>query len=378
MNDKHYFIIAGSTLQYNFVQEVKEAGFIVHVFDYNPECRCAKIADYFHCISIDKKEEILKIAKKYNPVAVQTVACEVGNISACWVGEKLGLKNNSYETALNTTDKSRMKDIFAKHDIANAKYLRFNISEEINTDNISLPVVIKPADRSAGRGVTLVKNNSQLKPAIDLAYSESISKNILFEEVLTGEQYSIETISCNGEHQIVAFTEEYLDGSENFIENQQMIPARLNPADSKELERFIYKVLDVFEIKFGCCHIEVKKTSQGFKIIEIASRMGGWRDVLVKYALGVNFNKLLLDASLGIKPQIICKNNNYALVKMIFTQKEYDFYTKLKSEFPDKIVHDEVSKYNNNETKCLADAKGFYYVCIPRSEDIDYYIKGSI
>ena len=67
------------------------------------------------------------------------------------------------------------------------------------------------------------------------------------------------------------YTEEYFDGSKNFIENQQMIPARLGLTEEKELEEVILKTLDAFEIKFGCCHIEVKLTSDGFKIIEINS-----------------------------------------------------------------------------------------------------------
>jgi hypothetical protein len=58
-----YFIIGGGTLQYNFVSMVKEMGFTDHVFDYDPYCRCAGIADYFHLISIDEKEKILETAK---------------------------------------------------------------------------------------------------------------------------------------------------------------------------------------------------------------------------------------------------------------------------------------------------------------------------
>ena len=54
MKDK-YFIIGGGTLQKKFVEKVKNLGFEAHVFDYNPDCVCSKLADVFHCISIDAK-----------------------------------------------------------------------------------------------------------------------------------------------------------------------------------------------------------------------------------------------------------------------------------------------------------------------------------
>ena len=109
MNKKDFFIIGGGSLQVKFINKVKEAGYIAHVFDYNPECEGKQCADYFHLLSIDDIEGIYSVAQQFHPVAVQTVATEMGNITACAIGERLGLRNNSLETALDTTDKSRMK-----------------------------------------------------------------------------------------------------------------------------------------------------------------------------------------------------------------------------------------------------------------------------
>lgn len=376
--DKHYFIIAGSTLQYNFVQKVKENGFIVHIFDFDENCRCREIADYFHCISIDKKEEILEIAKKYNPVAVTTVACEVANVSACYVAQKLNLNTNSYKVSLDTTDKTRMKKIYKKYNIPNAKSYEITSLNDIDIDNIAYPVVVKPADRSAGRGVTLVRKKENFKEIFNQALDVSNNKKVLVEELLIGSQYSIETISCNAKHQIVAFTEEYMDGSDDFIENQQLVPARLKENDAQELEELVFRVLNAFNIKYGCCHIEVKRTNEGFKVIEIASRMGGWRDVLIKYAYNDDYNKMLLDSTLGIMPIIKHEENNYALVKLIFKKQEYEFYSELKKKYPKVIVYDEVKAYTDNMAKNLSEAKGFYYISVPKTENIDYYIQGTI
>jgi biotin carboxylase len=350
-------------------------GFTAHVFDYDPYCRCAEIADYFHLISIDEKEKILETAKKYHPIAVQTVATELGNITACYIGEKMGVCSNSYETALNTTDKSRMKKILNANSIPNAKYFEADLIDNIDFKSIQFPLVIKPSDRSAGRGVVMVKDKHEFGVFFEKAMTESRNKTVLIEEVMQGRQFSVETISYNRNHTIIAFTEEYFENGEDvegFVESHNIVPARIKNSERFELSKIIIKVLDAFGIKYGASHIEVKLTNQGFKIIELASRMGGWRDMLVNIAFGIDYNELLIQSTIGNIPKINYLFNNYALVKMIFKESEYIFYSKVKKNNPQLIVYDEVHKYQDTEITSLIDAKGFYYLRLS-SENIDYY-----
>ncbi|MDR3048679.1 MAG: ATP-grasp domain-containing protein, partial [Elusimicrobiota bacterium] len=377
MNKQHFFIIGGGNLQYNFAQKAKDFGFSVHIFDYDDKCKCRTIADYFHLVSIDDKDKIFTIAKEYKPVGIHTVATEQGNISACFAGEKLGLNTNSYLTALNTTDKSKMKKIFNANNIPNAKYLEINSVSDINDINIKFPLVVKPSDRSAGRGVSLARSKKDFKAIVEFALNESFNKKVLIEQLITGKQFSVETISCGGRHYVAAFTEEYLlDGSDDFIETQQMIPARLSNEQKSRLKDLIMKTLNAFDIKYGACHIEVKLTQDGFKMIEIASRMGGWRDVMIKSAYGIDYNELLINSLLDKQPNFNHLDKNYALVKMIYTQQDYDFYLKIKKEKPQIIIQDEVKEYKNKTPKSLIDNQGFYYIQISKSEDIDYFIVG--
>lgn len=368
----------GGGLQLGFVETLKKRGFIVHIFDYDKDCPCKDIADYFHLISIDEKEKILKIAKAYSPIAITTTACEVGNISACYVGEKLNLRTNSYKTALNTINKAKMKEIFVKNNIPTAKYCKIKHLNEIDIAKIKYPIVIKPIDRSAGRGVSLVSNKDEFIAQFELAINESYGKELLIEEVMLGNQYSIETISCNANHQIVAYTEEYIDDSGNFIETQHLIPARLKKSYLSKLHNLIIKVLNAFDIQYGACHIEVKLTKEGFKVIELASRMGGWRDRLVQLAYNDDYNEMLIDATLGITPTIKHLGQNYGLVKLMYSQLDYDFYNKIKNKTPQIIFWDCVKPFTCKNAKNLAQANGYYYISIPRNKDIDFYIYGTI
>ena len=375
-NKQHYFIVGGGILQYEFVKTVKQQGFITHVFDYNPQCICAKLADFFHCISIDEKEKILEIAKQYHAVAIQTNATEMGNISACYVGEKLGLCTNSYQTALDTTDKSRMKKIFKKFNIPSAQYAEFTNLSEVDLNNIQFPVVVKASDRSAGRGVRKVNNLTEFKEAFVDALKESHNKKVLVEEYLVGPQYSVEMISSHGIHQLVAITEVTPNNTCYFVSSRHMLPANLSQVNMKEIENFAIKTLHAFHVQYGASHIEIKNTHTGIKIIELATRMGGWRDLLVKYALGCNFDELLIEASLGREVKPFYTKNLYSVIVFMVNKQNFELYQKIKKEHPELITFEDVHYKGLPEAKTLMESQGFCCLLFDDKESAEKILRG--
>ncbi|HEC1877013.1 TPA: ATP-grasp domain-containing protein [Campylobacter jejuni] len=379
MKNKHFFIIGGGDLQADLVLHAKK-DFITHVFDYNENCFCKDVADYFHPISIADKEKILELAIKFNIVGIATAATELGNLTVCYIGEKLNLGTNSYECAKNTTDKSLMKKVFERNNINHAKY--FILKDEKDLEQIAnFPVVVKPSDRSAGRGVVKVFDKENLKKYFYKAKDFSYNKIVLAEEVLKGRQFSVETISSHGKHQIIAITEEYLREGEfanDFLETQQLVPARISSNEEKNIKTAILKTLDAFNIYFGACHIEIKLHDNTVKIIEIASRMGGWRDVLVKNSYEIDYLQLLIQSSLKQElKKINTKAENFCLVKMIFTKEDHEFYKKLKTLKPQMIVKERIYVKNDENfsySSSLMDSKGYYYLKISKDEDPENYI----
>ncbi|ECR2944610.1 ATP-grasp domain-containing protein [Campylobacter jejuni] len=383
MKNKHFFIIGGGDLQADLVLHAKK-DFITHVFDYNENCFCKDVADYFHPISIADKEKILELAIKFNIVGIATAATELGNLTVCYIGEKLNLGTNSYECAKNTTDKSLMKKVFERNNINHAKY--FILKDEKDLEQIAnFPVVVKPSDRSAGRGVVKVFDKENLKKYFYKAKDFSYNKIVLAEEVLKGRQFSVETISSHGKHQIIAITEEYLREGEfanDFLETQQLIPARVNHFEKQLIESEIIRVLNAFKINFGASHIEIKLHNNIVKIIEIASRMGGWRDVLAYHSYGIDYLQLLIQSSLKEElKKVNTKAKNFCLVKMIFTKEDYLFYKKIKSLYPEFLIKEKIH-FNNIEnfdySSSLMDSKGYYYIKMKLNEDINVFLLNKI
>lgn len=383
---KHFFIIGGSSLQRDLLHCVKKAGFITHVFDYDKNCVCKNEADFFHLISVDEKEQILALALKYQIAGIGTSASELGNITACYVGEKLNLGTNSYQTALNTTDKSKMKEIFKRFNIPSASYLVVQDKKELEKLDLKFPLVIKPSDRSAGRGVMLVRDKSELLEHFGYCQSLAYNKKVLLEEVLYGKQFSVETISSHSKHRIITITEQYLHDSNDFCETQQLIPARLSDNEQTLIHKECLRAIEAFDIKFGAAHIELKLNKNKINFIEIASRTGGFRDELIHNAFGVDYNELLLKSILKENlPDFSLKARQYCLVKIIFTKKDFEFYKAIKAGKAKMLVRDECANIKENAGdeffngfSNLLDAKGYYYLNIPLNENPDLYINENI
>ncbi len=358
---KNYIIIGGSELQKDFIEKVKENEFTAHVVDYDPSCIGAKIADHFHCISIDDLSAVLELAKSLNVAGINTVATEQGNITANYVAEELGLATNGLEVALNTTDKARMKKVLQSHNIATPYSTEVCSEQELLSLNIKYPVIVKASDRSAGRGVALAENEQELRTYYQEAVEVSFNKIVLVEEYVDAPQYSIETISSQGQHQVVAITQMGFSGPPHFVETTHQLPATISKKEQQLITQFAFESLKAFDIQYGACHIEIRMPNGKPTMIEIASRMGGWRHWMVESALAIDYLQLILDASLD-KPITLQTDSEpkFAVVRTIFGPKDYDEYLDRKEKNIEFVIDLVKQGQPSNDATNLIEAHGFY------------------
>jgi carbamoyl-phosphate synthase large subunit len=357
------FILGGSNLQLDLILEAKKMFFYTIVLDMDKSCIGSNWCDEFLHINIADKELVLQKAKEYEIDVILTSATELGNVTACYVGEKLKLNTNSYQTALNTTDKILMKRILNKSNLQNAKYTI--VDKSLSTSWEQFPCIVKPSDSSAGRGLSYCKNQSEFKNAFKKAMSYNSSDEILIEEYIEGTQYSCETISSNGLHQIVAINSEFIHDLPHIMEVSHTIPAIIDIKTKENIKSIIPKILDAFEIKYGASHIELRITPDGdIYIIEIASRTGGMRSEMINLAYGINYSQLLLLASLNNLTEIRYSRRSKVVCNFIIDYKAYLKYLKLKSD-NNYIIFEpfEIKDIDEAfEAEHIGKSKGYYFV----------------
>ena len=371
---KKIAIIGASELQNPLILKAKEMGYETHVFAWECGDIGEKTADYFYPISITEKEEILEKCKEINVDAVCTIASDLGNVVASFVARQMGLPANSEYCIKVSSNKYEMRKAFAEHNIAVPRFIEITNSDSLDLlEGIQYPVIVKPTDRSGSRGITKLDSPKGLGEAIKKAIDLSFEKKAIVEEYIEGNEYSMECISFEGEHKMLAVTKKYTTGAPHFIETGHMEPSDLGEQTIEKAKEEIFKALDALDIKMGASHPEFKVDREGnIKIIEIGARMGGdcIGSDLVRLSTGYDFTKMVIQTALGEKPNFEkVKEPSNAAVKYIFSEDDYKLLKSIKDNNSDII--DYISNIDLNRERIISDSSsrcGFY---ILKSDNIN-------
>ena len=190
-----------------------------------------------------------------------------------------------------------------------------------------------------------MKEIDGIKKAIDYALKESFVEQAIIEEFIDGQEISVEGISCNGEHQIITYTDKTTSGFPHFVELEHHQPSKyLNSELKEKINQIVLKGLDSLYIKNGATHSELHHYCEDNDIYltEIGARMGGdfIGSDLVELSTGYDYLTGVIKISLGELEEIkINKSlfsgiyfytNQSVKVKKIFEEKHFSI---IKGEF---------------------------------------------
>lgn len=249
MKNLKLIIIGANQFQKPLVEKANEMEYETHVFAWEEGAVCRDVADYFYPISITDREEILKIAHKIKPAGVISIGSDLAVITVNYLVARLGLIGNSLYSTQISTNKHEMRKTFSQ---ANLPCPGFRLIDKDGIPeplNMKFPLIVKPVDRSGSRGVNRVDNREELNQAINLAIKESFCGQVIAEEYINGQEYSMEMISYQGEHYFLAITEKFTTGAPNFVETMHLQPGRIESSTLIGAIEIIKRALDVLNIK---------------------------------------------------------------------------------------------------------------------------------
>lgn len=154
-------------------------------------------------------------------------------------------------------------------------------------------VVIKPLQSSGSDGVSVCRNESEVRAAFKKIFMKPnhhgvLNTDVLVQEYLEGPEYVVNSVSDLGHHivtDIWLYEKKELVGGGTIYQQDRLLP--FEGADQSQLVPYLYRVLDALRIKTGWGHAEIKMTPNGPRIIEIGARMmGSGQPILVEDALG--------------------------------------------------------------------------------------------
>lgn len=123
---------------------------------------------------------------------------------------------------------------------------------------------------------------------------------VLIEEYLVGEEVSVETITINGETEMLGITSKGLTGWPNFVECEFSFPYILPEQLEKSITTIVKNAINAIEFSHGPCHTEIRLTKEGPKIVEINPRLGGrFISKMIQDSLGINPIKEVIKLAMG-------------------------------------------------------------------------------
>ena len=207
---KKIAIIGANDQQSPLIEKAKEKGLMTHVFARQTLAdEGERAADFFYPISAGSKDEILEQCREIGIDAIATIGSDVSAVTAAYIASKLSLPCSSYVGVLSAASKITTRDILGRCGVPQPEYCVVGDSIPDKLKELGFPLVIKPGDRSGGRGLSKVENEQQLFRALGMARDVSFGGEAIAEKFIEGTPYSCECISYMGRHTVLGYTRRY-------------------------------------------------------------------------------------------------------------------------------------------------------------------------
>ena len=250
--------------------------------------------------------------------------------------------NTPTERSLDwSTDKVRMRELLRAYnpDISP----RFTVLEQNSESavaqvekSVGYPCIVKPAGLAASMLVSNVYHAEELQSVlnktfkvIDKTYKSRIGRGapkVLVEGMMEGVMYSIDGY-VNNRGNVYLNPPVYIKlgkdiGFDDFFGYQQTTPTNLRKHQIDQANHVAGDAIKAVGLRSTTVHVELMKTADGWQIIELAPRMGGYRHTLYSWSFGINH--ILNDILIRIpqKPVIPKKRKGFTSAFKHFAKKE--------------------------------------------------------
>src|SRR5262249_20603269 len=240
---------------------------------------------------IDRLLPLARALHEAYPFQAAVSLFELGLLPAARINEALGLGGESVDTVELLLDKWRMRQHLAAKGISPVASAVGRSTQDVRefVQAHALPIVVKPIRESGSLAVFCIRDRADVDIVAerfrslddghwavgDLFRADSFDE-FLMEEFLDGPEISVETLSFDGRHVVVAVTDKEEFGGTGFVEIGLSQPSGCSAETLREVTQLVPDFLDAVGLRNGPGHTEVRLTSRGPRIIESHNRTGGY------------------------------------------------------------------------------------------------------
>ena len=231
------------------------------------------------------------------------------------ISERLGLSTNGSRALCASTNKAAFRTACLEQGLPSPAFFVVRPNEPADPcfERVGFPCVAKPLSLSASRGVIRCDTQGQLLNAVErirqLLSQENpnAGQEILVEEYLCGNEYSVEALLHDGQMEVLAIFEKPEPMTGPFFEETIYVtPPQLDSHTRASIKMILHKMASALEFREGPLHAELRISEAGISFIEVASRtIGGRCGKLIEFLTGTSLETWVLSNAVrqSIRPR---------------------------------------------------------------------------
>ncbi|WP_329413219.1 ATP-grasp domain-containing protein [Streptomyces sp. NBC_00704] len=195
------------------------------------------------------------------------------------IGRDLGLAWHSAHTVRAVADKHEMRRVLAEAGIGGVVAETVHDVEGVLkvVERTGYPLICKPVRGVASKGVTRIDGPTDIERALEWGAEgagDLDAPDLLVEQFLSGDEYSVECVSEDGEHLAVGITRK-ISEHDHFVEVGHVVPAPLADPDERRIRDAVTDMLTALGVRQGVTHTEVIVAADAVHIVETHLRPAG-------------------------------------------------------------------------------------------------------
>lgn len=315
INGKKAILFLGAIAAMNeIVIDAKKMGYYVIVTDYLENSPAKKYADECWMFSIDDVDGIVEKCIERNVDGVMNYCIDPGQKPYQQICEKLNLPCvANFEQFDIMTNKDKFAACCIKHGLDVIP--KYNLENDLTEDdykNLEYPVMIKPVDGRASKGIIVANSPEEMPSAIEYSLNFSKRKEVIIEKFMDCPEFCAKYVAVDGEIYFTSMSDVWdsvlPDGTRVYM-GTSTYPSKFYDEYAKTTNEKVIKMLKSIGIKNGATSFTGFYDNGKFRFFDPSLRMGGaqdWR--VVEAASGVNIANLLTNfaatGSMGDKEEI--------------------------------------------------------------------------
>jgi biotin carboxylase len=303
--DRHRLLVLGAgPAQLGLLEAARALDLFTIAVDRDPEAPGFPLADRRALISTEDEPSIERLADAERVHGVIAPGIDWPVAIAARVAHRLSLPHPlEPETAVLATSKVRQRERFAEAGVPQPemRVCKDLVEAAAAANELGFPCVVKAPDRQGQRGLTLVTDARDFTAAAEQALAASRSGVCLVEELIDGQEVTVNAFSVGGRFYPLTVTDRVRAEPPAFgVALAHVWPSALDPAHVAAAIEAARNAAAALEIADGPTYTQVVVGEHGPRVVELAARVGGGHDAeLCEAALGVDLNELALAAALG-------------------------------------------------------------------------------